>query len=200
MADALRTTYCVPQIGSKFARLACGTKRSTRAAAPCDMAGAGRLPVAARLPALAKALRNDLRSMNSRAPNVAGRLLSRQSAECLSGLAAREGGSKPALHILARAMGVGASGMPSACPLLMQGVAHRGGMPGHATLRAQTLPTADPLARQAGASSATLPFLTMAAGYSNPSSASCFLSFGGMATMLPAAPRLRSAGASAGSR
>jgi hypothetical protein len=31
--EAFRTTYCVPQIGSKFARFACGTKRSTRFAA-----------------------------------------------------------------------------------------------------------------------------------------------------------------------
>src|SRR6516162_4407566 len=45
-AEALRTTNWVPQIGSKFARLACGTNRSVRAAAPCDNAGLARLPVA----------------------------------------------------------------------------------------------------------------------------------------------------------
>src|SRR5215468_3187727 len=106
MAEALRTTYCVPQIGSKLARLACGTKRSALAAAPWERAGAGNAPDAARLPAPAKALRNDLRSMGSEAPNVGGRLWSRQSAQWMSGLAAREGGSEPARRILARATGV----------------------------------------------------------------------------------------------
>src|SRR5262249_16097708 len=63
MAEALRTTYCVPQIGSKLARLACGPKRSVRAAAPCASAGADCLPVVARLPAAATLFRNVLRSI-----------------------------------------------------------------------------------------------------------------------------------------
>ncbi len=37
--QALRTTYWVFQIGSKLARSACGTKRSARAAARCEIAG-----------------------------------------------------------------------------------------------------------------------------------------------------------------
>src|SRR5712671_3266260 len=63
MADALRTTYCVVQIGSKLARFACGTKRSVLAAAPCEMAGVASPPVAARAPAPAVTLKNVLRSM-----------------------------------------------------------------------------------------------------------------------------------------
>src|SRR5260370_40702374 len=63
MADALRTTYWVPQMGSKFARSACGTKRSARAAARCEIAGVGKEPAAERAPAAAIDFRNALRFM-----------------------------------------------------------------------------------------------------------------------------------------
>src|SRR5262249_13451380 len=63
MADALRTTYCVPQMGSKFARLACGTKRRVLVAAPCATAGADNFPVTVSVPAPATAFRSALRSM-----------------------------------------------------------------------------------------------------------------------------------------
>src|ERR1700748_3700769 len=43
-AAALRTTYWVFQIGSKLARSACGTKRSTRAPPRCAIAGAASAP------------------------------------------------------------------------------------------------------------------------------------------------------------
>src|SRR5215468_7372600 len=63
MADALRTTYWVPQMGSKFARSACGTKRSARAAARWEIAGVAKEPAAERAPAAAIDFRNALRSM-----------------------------------------------------------------------------------------------------------------------------------------
>src|SRR5882762_2542040 len=63
MADALRTTYWVPQMGSKFARSACGTKRSARAAARWEIAGVAKEPAAERAPAAAVDFRNALRSM-----------------------------------------------------------------------------------------------------------------------------------------
>src|SRR5262245_57530331 len=63
MADALRTTYWVPQMGSKFARSACGTKRSARAAARWEIAGVGKEPAAEMAPAAAIDFRNALRSM-----------------------------------------------------------------------------------------------------------------------------------------
>src|SRR5215831_20635696 len=63
MADALRTTYWVPQMGSKFARSACGTKRSARAAARWEIAGVAKEPAAERAPTAAADFRNALRSM-----------------------------------------------------------------------------------------------------------------------------------------
>src|SRR5712671_6990282 len=63
MAEALRTTYWVPQMGSKFARSACGTKRSVRAAARCEIAGVAKDPAAERAPAAAADFKNALRSM-----------------------------------------------------------------------------------------------------------------------------------------
>src|SRR5262249_54360655 len=63
MADALRTTYWVPQMGSKFARSACGTKRSARAAARCEIAGVAKQPTAETAPAAAADFKNALRSM-----------------------------------------------------------------------------------------------------------------------------------------
>src|SRR6266436_3873417 len=63
MAEALRTTYWVPQMGSKFARSACGTKRSARAAARCEIAGVAKEPAAERAPAAAIDFKNALRSM-----------------------------------------------------------------------------------------------------------------------------------------
>src|SRR5262249_37536222 len=63
MADALRTTYWVPQMGSKLARSACGTKRSARAAARCEMAGVARAPATERAPASTTDFRNARRSM-----------------------------------------------------------------------------------------------------------------------------------------
>src|ERR1044071_2502836 len=51
-AAALRTTYWVFQMGSKLARSACGTKRNTRAAPRCAIAGAASAP-APRTPAAA---------------------------------------------------------------------------------------------------------------------------------------------------
>src|SRR5262245_44359627 len=63
MAEALRTTYWVPQMGSKFAKSACGTKRSARAAARCEIAGVGKEPAADRAPAAAADFKNALRSM-----------------------------------------------------------------------------------------------------------------------------------------
>src|SRR5579864_4938576 len=65
MADALRTTYWVPQMGSKFARSACGTKRSVRAAARCEIAGVAKEPATDRAPAPAADFKNALRSMMS---------------------------------------------------------------------------------------------------------------------------------------
>src|SRR5262249_50730691 len=62
-AAALRTTYWVFQIGSKLARSACGTKRNTRAAPRCAIAGVARAP-APRTPAAA--LMNVRRSMTAR--------------------------------------------------------------------------------------------------------------------------------------
>src|SRR5262244_3179339 len=62
-AAPLRTTYWVPQIGSKLARSACGTKRSVRAAARCDIAGVASPPAAATAPAAAPDFRKALRSM-----------------------------------------------------------------------------------------------------------------------------------------
>src|SRR6266481_4988566 len=63
MAEALRTTYWVPQMGSKFARSACGTKRSARAAARCEIAGVAKEPAAERAPAAATDFKNALRSI-----------------------------------------------------------------------------------------------------------------------------------------
>src|SRR5262245_8826180 len=62
-AAALRTTYWVFQIGSKLARSACGTKRNTRAARRCAIAGLASAP-APRTPAAA--LMNVRRSMTAR--------------------------------------------------------------------------------------------------------------------------------------
>ena len=56
---ALRTTYWVPQIGSKFARFACGTKRSTLA----PWASAGIATCGAASPSAAEPLRKVLRSI-----------------------------------------------------------------------------------------------------------------------------------------
>src|SRR5437899_12645100 len=50
-------------MGSKFARLACGTKRKVRAAAPWERAGIERPPVAARLPTPANPFNTVLRSI-----------------------------------------------------------------------------------------------------------------------------------------
>src|SRR6185503_13378301 len=50
-------------MGSKFARLACGTKRKVRAAAPWERAGIDKPPVAARLPIPANPFNSVLRSM-----------------------------------------------------------------------------------------------------------------------------------------
>src|SRR5438270_9064926 len=61
-AAALRTTYWVFQIGSKLARSACGTKRNTRAAPRCAIAGAASAP-APTTPAAA--LMNVRRSMRT---------------------------------------------------------------------------------------------------------------------------------------
>src|SRR5262245_50745919 len=63
MAEALRTTYCVPQTGSKLARSACGTNRSVRAAARCEIAGVAKEPATDKAPAPAADFRNVLRSM-----------------------------------------------------------------------------------------------------------------------------------------
>src|ERR1700719_4110131 len=62
-AAPLRTTYCVFQIGSKLARSACGTKRSARAEARCEIAGVAIPPAAATAPAPAAAVRDARRSM-----------------------------------------------------------------------------------------------------------------------------------------
>src|SRR5712691_2003793 len=59
-AAPLRTTYWVFQIGSKLARSACGTKRSVRAAARWEIAGAASALVAI---APAAVFRNALRCM-----------------------------------------------------------------------------------------------------------------------------------------
>src|SRR5436309_2648689 len=63
MAEALRTTYWVPQIGSKLARSACGTKRSVRAPARCDIAGVASPPAVVNVAAPAADFRKTLRSM-----------------------------------------------------------------------------------------------------------------------------------------
>src|SRR5216684_6666048 len=81
MADAFRTTYWVPQIGSKFARSACGTKRSARAAARCEIAGVAKEPAAERAPAPATDFRNALRSMIGPLVRVPCRLAGKFRAE-----------------------------------------------------------------------------------------------------------------------
>src|SRR5439155_25350012 len=63
MAEALRTTYWVVQTGSKLARSDCGTKRSDRAAARCDIAGIASPPAPTRVLAAAADIRKALRSM-----------------------------------------------------------------------------------------------------------------------------------------
>src|SRR5215470_17199149 len=63
-AAALRTTYWVFQIGSKLARSACGTKRSARVAARCEIAGVASPPMAVTAPARLRDFRNALRSMD----------------------------------------------------------------------------------------------------------------------------------------
>src|SRR5215831_8163021 len=61
-AAPLRTTYWVFQIGSKLARSACGTKRSVRAAARCEIAGVARpLATSAPAPAVFKKVRRSIR-------------------------------------------------------------------------------------------------------------------------------------------
>src|SRR3954469_6832537 len=62
-ADALRTTYCVVQMGSKLARFACGTNRSVFAAAFCEIAGVNNPPVVTKAPAPALVFKNVLRSI-----------------------------------------------------------------------------------------------------------------------------------------
>src|SRR3569833_3614893 len=81
MVAVLRTTYCVPQIGSKFARLACGTKRRVRAAAPCAMAGAANPPAKANPPTPAKPFNTVLRSIIPPAkPNATARFVCKRHA------------------------------------------------------------------------------------------------------------------------
>src|SRR3989442_6981573 len=72
-AAALRTTYWVFWIGSKLARSACGTKRNTRAAARCEIAGVASTPAAVRTPAPATDFRNALRSISARPGKRPGR-------------------------------------------------------------------------------------------------------------------------------
>jgi hypothetical protein len=59
----LRTNTDGVQTGSKLARSACGTNRSVRAAARCEIAGVANPPVAASAPAPAAFLKNVLRSI-----------------------------------------------------------------------------------------------------------------------------------------
>src|SRR6266487_684837 len=82
MTEALRTTYWVPQTGSKLARFACGTNRSVRAAPPCAIAGAESRPLAASAPAPASPLSKVLRSMVFSQLRL-GRLILRQSTSFL---------------------------------------------------------------------------------------------------------------------
>src|SRR6266446_10343654 len=62
-AAALRTTYWVFQIGSKLARSACGTRRTARAAARCEIAGVASPSAVISTPAPATDLRNARRSI-----------------------------------------------------------------------------------------------------------------------------------------
>src|SRR5215472_7761253 len=61
-AAPLRTTYWVFQIGSKLARSACGTKRSVRAAARCEIAGVASPPAASAAAVFRNALRSTMPS------------------------------------------------------------------------------------------------------------------------------------------
>src|SRR5256885_13459076 len=63
MAEALRTTYWVVQIGSKLARSDCGTKRRVRAPARCESGGGAGPPAVARVAAPAADFRKSLRFM-----------------------------------------------------------------------------------------------------------------------------------------
>src|SRR5262249_47862397 len=74
-AAPLRTTYWVFQIGSKLARSACGTKRNTRAAARCEIAGVANAPAAVRTPAPAAALRNVRRCITAGLRATSNRLV-----------------------------------------------------------------------------------------------------------------------------
>src|SRR5262245_6924097 len=74
-AAALRTTYWVFQIGSKLARSACGTKRNTRAAARCEIAGVASAPAAVRTPAPAAALMNVRRCITAGPRATSNRLV-----------------------------------------------------------------------------------------------------------------------------
>src|SRR5262252_9878650 len=74
-AAPLRTTYWVFWIGSKLARSACGTKRSTRAAARCEIAGVARAPAAVRTLAPAAALRNVRRCITAGLRATSNRLI-----------------------------------------------------------------------------------------------------------------------------
>src|SRR5262249_15727012 len=73
-AAALRTTYWVFQIGSKLARSACGTKRNTRAAARCEIAGVASAPAAVRTPTPAAALMSARRCMAAHLRAMSNRL------------------------------------------------------------------------------------------------------------------------------
>src|ERR1700758_1508088 len=83
-AEALRTTYWVVQMGSKFARFACGTNRSVRPA-PCASVGAASRVEAAKAPAPAAALSTVLRLtvFIECSPLSLGRLGARHCAEFL---------------------------------------------------------------------------------------------------------------------
>src|SRR5262249_31798995 len=62
-SPALRAIYAVVQIGSQLARAACGTRRSARTPARCEMAGAVRMLPVASAPAPPAGFRNLRRSM-----------------------------------------------------------------------------------------------------------------------------------------
>jgi hypothetical protein len=94
-------TAC-PRSGRSFARLACGTKRSVRAAAPCDRAGVENAPDAAPTPAAAPAFRKVLRSIIVFPLPGRSCPLARQPAPFLCGTPAYPGRdphpARPALH------------------------------------------------------------------------------------------------------
>src|SRR5436305_13130529 len=112
-ADALRTTYCVVQMGSKLARFACGTNRSVFAAAFCEIAGVNNPPVVTKAPAPALVFKNALRSITLSPCSRLSRPRPHHFATYFGGLHTACGGRARTLTRPTAEVGLGAKGMPS---------------------------------------------------------------------------------------